>query len=191
MLNMIFTQTALEGVYIVEPHLWVDGRGHFFESFSLGEMRKLVENIDFVQDNESLSRYGVVRGLHYQLPPASQGKLVRVVKGIIRDVAVDIRKGSPTFGHYVAVELSGENKKQLFVPRGFAHGFSVLSAEAQVVYKCDSPYSHENEASIAFDDAELGIDWGIPTENMVVSDKDRQSPSFAQARLFDYKDKLY
>lgn len=188
---MIFTETAIKGVYVIEPHLWVDGRGYFFESFSLNDFRQISENIEFVQDNESLSRYGVVRGLHYQLPPKAQAKLVRVVKGTILDVAVDIRRGSPTFGQHIAVEISAENKKQLFIPRGFAHGFSVLSADALVLYKCDCVYSHSDEASIAFDDPMLNIDWGIPAKNMVVSDKDRKNPSFEDAHLFDYKAELY
>lgn len=189
---MIFTKTAISGVYVIEPHLWVDGRGYFFESFSLGEMREVIgEDINFVQDNESLSRYGVVRGLHYQMSTAAQSKIVRVVKGVIRDVVVDIRRGSPTFGHHVAVELSAENKKQLFVPRGFAHGFSVLSAEAQVLYKCDNLYSHKDEAAIAFDDPSLGIDWGVPSANLVISEKDCKNPRIEDAQLFDFGVALY
>lgn len=183
---MEFRKTGIEGVWVVEPQVWNDDRGYFFESFSRRDFETAVGRMDFVQDNESRSRYGVVRGLHYQLPPKAQSKLVRVVRGSIMDVAVDIRRGSPTFGRHVAVELSAENKLQLFIPRGFAHGFSVLSAEAVVLYKCDEFYSREHEASIAFDDPALGIDWGIAPQEIIVSSKDRAAVGLEDAVLFEY-----
>lgn len=184
---MTFTNTEIDGVVVITPQVWSDGRGCFFETFSQREFDGHITAERFVQDNESFSRYGVVRGLHYQLPPNGQSKLVRVVRGVIRDVAVDIRCGSPTFGHYIAVELSAENRRQLFIPRGFAHGFSVLSEEAVVVYKCDSFYSKADEAAIAFDDSDLNIDWGVPCDKIIVSDKDMNNPSLKNAALFNYK----
>lgn len=169
---MNVVKTAIEGVVILEPRVFGDDRGYFFESFSQKEFDEKVCKTVFLQDNESKSSYGVVRGLHYQLPPYTQAKLVRVVKGCVLDVAVDIRKNSPTFGEYVAVELTGENKRQLFVPRGFAHGFAVLSDEALFQYKCDNYYAPGHEGGVQFDDPALGIDWRIPREKMLLSDKD-------------------
>lgn len=168
--------TSIPGVVIVEPKLFLDDRGCFFESFSERVFREKVADVHFVQDNESLSRYGVVRGLHFQRPPYAQSKLVRVVKGRVLDVAVDIRKDSETFGRYVAVELSGENHRQLFIPAGFAHGFSVLSDEARLLYRCDNYYAPLSEGSVAWNDPDLQIDWGLPAEAVVLSHKDSDSP---------------
>lgn len=178
-------KTDIEGVVMIRPRVFGDERGYFFESYSQKEFTEKVCRTVFVQDNESKSCYGVVRGLHYQLPPFAQSKLVRVVRGRVIDVAVDIRKGSPTFGKYVACELTGENHLQFFVPRGFAHGFAVLSEEAVFQYKCDNLYAPQYEASIAFDDPQLGIDWGIPAADMILSPKDRTHPSLADAVHFD------
>lgn len=177
---MKVVRTAIEGVVILEPRVFGDDRGYFFESFSMREFEREVGRVMFVQDNESYSRYGVLRGLHYQLPPFTQAKLVRVVKGVVLDIAVDIRKGSLTFGQHVAVELSGENKRQLFIPRGFAHGFAVLSDEAVFQYKCDNYYAPEYEGSIRFDDPELHIDWQIPKECVILSEKDKHHPTFKE-----------
>lgn len=164
--------TDIEGLLIIEPRVFRDERGYFFESFSLREFQKEVGKTEFVQDNESKSSFGVIRGLHYQKPPYTQAKLVRVVKGCVLDVAVDIRKGSATFGQHVSVELSDENKRQFFIPRGFAHGFAVLSEEVIFQYKCDRYYAPDYEGGIRFDDPVLGIDWRIPREKMVLSEKD-------------------
>ena len=180
--------TDLDGVFIVEPKLFADDRGYFFESFSDAKFRELA-GIDatFVQDNESRSREGVVRGLHFQLPPFAQSKLVRVVEGEILDVAVDIRRGSPTFGRSVAVVLSGENHRQLFVPRGFAHGFVVRRGDAIVQYKCDNPYAPECEGAIVWNDARLAIDWGIDSAKAILSAKDVANPSLDECdKLFEY-----
>ena len=165
-------KTSIEGVIIIEPRLFKDERGYFFESFNQREFEENICKTTFVQDNESKSGYGVIRGLHYQKPPFAQSKLVRVIKGAVLDVAVDIRKGSPTFGQHVAVELTEENHRQFFIPRGFAHGFSVLSEEVIFQYKCDEFYHPEAEGAIAWNDAELGIDWRIPLEKVLVSEKD-------------------
>lgn len=176
----------IEGVVIIEPRIFADDRGYFFEAFSEREFAEQVCDTHFVQDNEVRSSYGVVRGLHFQLPPHAQSKLVRVAKGHILDVAVDIRQGSPTFGQYVAVELSDENHRQLFVPRGFAHGYSVLSDEAVVEYKCDNYYAPESEGAIAWNDATLAIDWCLPTEKVILSEKDKHHPTLAECnKLFD------
>ena len=176
----------IEGVVIIEPRIFADDRGYFFEAFSEREFAEQVCDTHFVQDNEVRSSYGVVRGLHFQLPPHAQSKLVRVAKGHILDVAVDIRQGSPTFGQYVAVELSDENHRQLFVPRGFAHGYSVLSDEAVVEYKCDNYYAPESEGAIAWNDAMLAIDWCLPAEKVILSEKDKHHPTFAECnKLFD------
>lgn len=164
--------TDIEGLLIIEPRVFRDERGYFFEAFSLREFQKEVGKTEFVQDNESKSSFGVIRGLHYQKPPYTQAKLVRVVKGCVLDVAVDIRKGSATFGQHVSVELSDENKRQFFIPRGFAHGFAVLSEEVIFQYKCDRYYAPDYEGGIRFDDPVLGIDWRIPREKMVLSEKD-------------------
>ena len=169
---MNIIKTSIEGVVIIEPRLFKDERGYFFESFNQREFEEKVCKTTFVQDNESKSGYGVIRGLHYQKPPFAQSKLVRVIKGAVLDVAVDIRKGSPTFGQHVAVELTEENHRQFFIPRGFADGFSVLSEEVIFQYKCDEFYHPEAEGAIAWNDAELGIDWKIPLEKVLVSEKD-------------------
>ena len=164
--------TEIEGLVILEPQVFGDDRGYFFESFSLNRFEEKVSKTVFVQDIESKSKYGVLRGLHYQLPPYTQAKLVRVVKGRVLDVAVDIRKGSPTFGKHVAVELSEENKLQFFLPKGFAHGFAVLSEEEIFQYKCDEYYAPDHEGAIRYDDAELGIVWKLPVEDIILSEKD-------------------
>ena len=165
-------KTAIEGLVIIEPKVFKDARGYFFESFSQREFEEKVRRINFVQDNESMSSYGVMRGLHFQRPPYTQSKLVRCVKGKVLDVAVDIRKGSPTYGQHVAVELSEDNHRQIFVPRGFAHGFAVLSETAIFQYKCDNFYTPEADGGISIKDESLGIDWQIPTENAILSEKD-------------------
>ena len=176
-------ETEIKGVFILEPRVFGDDRGYFFESFSLKHFEEKVSKTVFVQDNESKSKYGVLRGLHYQLPPYTQAKLVRVVKGRVLDVAVDIRKGSPTFGKYVAVELSEENKLQFFLPKGFAHGFAVLSEEAIFQYKCDEYYAPDYEGAICFDDPDLGIDWRLPLEDIILSEKDKKHPRLRDAVL--------
>ncbi len=169
---MNIIKTKIEGVLIIEPRIFQDERGYFFESYNQKEFDEKVGKITFVQDNQSKSTYGVVRGLHYQKPPYAQSKLVRCIKGRVLDVAVDIRKGSPTFGKYVSVELTEDNFLHLFIPKGFAHGFSVLSPEAVFQYKCDNLYHPESEGGIAWNDPEIGIDWGIPMKDMKVSAKD-------------------
>ena len=165
-------QTAIDGVVIIEPKVLKDQRGYFFESFSQREFEAKVRKINFVQDNESMSSYGVMRGLHFQRPPYTQSKLVRCVKGKVLDVAVDIRKGSPTYGQHVAVELSEDNHRQFFVPRGFAHGFAVLSDTAVFQYKCDNFYAPQADGGISIKDESLGIDWKIPTDMAILSEKD-------------------
>ncbi len=184
--------TAIEGVVVIEPDLFGDERGYFFESFSERRFCEQVRSVRFVQDNESKSSYGVLRGLHFQKPPHAQSKLVRVIEGRVLDVAVDIRRGSPTFGQHVAVELTGENHRQFFVPRGFAHGFSVLSDEAVFQYKCDNYYAPQSEGAIAWDDPDLAIDWRIPAGKVLLSEKDRHHPRLNEAEwLFDYSENLY
>lgn len=165
-------QTNIEGVVIIEPRLFKDDRGYFFESYSERDFNRQVGEIHFVQDNESKSSYGVMRGLHFQRPPFTQSKLVRCVKGAVLDVAVDIRKGSPTYGQHVAVELTEDNHRQFFIPRGFAHGFAVLSPEAIFQYKCDNFYHPEADGGISILDTSLGIDWRIPTDHAILSEKD-------------------
>ena len=165
-------KTELEGVVIIEPKIFRDARGYFFESFSQKEFEEKVRKIAFVQDNESMSSYGVMRGLHFQLPPFTQSKLVRCVKGKVLDVAVDIRKGSPTFGKHVSVELSEDNHRQFFVPRGFAHGFAVLSETAVFQYKCDNFQTPQADGGISILDDSLGIDWKLPTDKVILSEKD-------------------
>lgn len=165
-------KTNIDGVVILEPRIFEDSRGYFFESFSLREFEEKVRPINFVQDNESMSSYGVMRGLHFQRPPFTQSKLVRVIKGAVLDVAVDIRKGSPTYGQHVAVELTEYNHRQFFVPRGFAHGFAVLSETAVFQYKCDEFYHPEADGGVSILDDSLGIDWKIPTDKAILSDKD-------------------
>lgn len=168
--------TDIQGVVIIEPKVFGDHRGYFFESFSEKDFTSAVGEVKFVQDNESKSSHGVLRGLHFQKPPHAQAKLVRVVKGRVLDVAVDLRKGSPTFGKHVAVELTEENHRQLFIPRGFAHGFAVLSDEAVFQYKCDNYYAPQSEGSVLWNDPDIGIEWGIPSEDVMLSEKDRNAP---------------
>ena len=175
---MPFIETGFEGLKVFEPRVFADARGYFFESFNKQVFAEAGITSEFVQDNESRSTRGVLRGLHYQLNPMAQAKLVRVVEGAVLDVAVDIRKGSPTFGKHYALELSAENKKQLYIPRGFAHGFAVLSESCIFQYKCDNFYSKESEGGILFSDAALGIDWMLKPEEVLVSDKDKVLPSF-------------
>ena len=165
-------KTDIEGLVIIEPKVFKDARGYFFESFSQREFEEKVRKVNFVQDNESMSSYGVMRGLHFQRPPYTQSKLVRCVKGKVLDVAVDIRKGSPTYGKHVAVELSEDNHRQFFVPRGFAHGFAVLSDVAIFQYKCDNFYAPQADGGISIKDDTLGIDWQIPMDQALLSEKD-------------------
>ena len=180
---MNIIETPIPGVVIIEPRLFLDARGYFFESFNQREFEEKVCKTTFVQDNESKSSYGVIRGLHFQKPPFAQSKLVRVVKGAVLDVAVDIRKDSPTFGQHVAVELTEDNHRQFFIPRGLAHGFSVLSEEVIFQYKCDNFYAPQSEGAIAWDDPDLGIDWRIPADKVVLSEKDRHHPLLRQTSL--------
>lgn len=185
-------RTAIEDVVIIEPDVFGDARGYFFESYSQKKFDEQVREVKFVQDNESKSKYGVLRGLHFQKGEDAQSKLVRVVKGRVLDVAVDIRTGSPTFGKYVAVELTEDNHRQLFVPRGFAHGFSVLSEEAIFQYKCDNLYAPQSEGAIAWNDPAIGIDWGLPAEDVLLSAKDAAHPLLKDAEyLFDYNVDYY
>ncbi len=185
-------KTDIEGLVIIEPKIFRDSRGYFFESFSQREFEQKVRKINFVQDNESMSSYGVMRGLHFQRPPFAQSKLVRCVKGRVLDVAVDIRKGSPTYGQYVAVELSEDNHRQFFVPRGFAHGFVVLSNTAVFQYKCDNFYAPEADGGINIKDDTLGIDWQIPLEEAILSEKDTKHVFFNEFDSpFDYNVNLY
>lgn len=185
-------KTTIEDVVIIEPDVFGDSRGYFFESYSQKKFDVQVRPVKFVQDNESKSKYGVLRGLHFQKGRDAQSKLVRVVKGRVLDVAVDIRKGSPTFGKYVAVELTEDNHRQLFVPRGFAHGFSVLSEEAIFQYKCDNLYAPHAEGAIAWNDPNINIDWQLPTEDVLLSAKDAAHPMLKDAAdLFDYNIDYY
>lgn len=177
---MNIIETNIEGVIIIEPRLFEDERGYFFESFNQKEFQEKVCKTTFIQDNESKSSYGVIRGLHFQKPPFAQSKLVRVVKGSVLDVAVDIRKGSPTFGQHVAVELTEDNHRQFFIPRGFAHGCSVLSKEVIFQYKCDNFYAPQSEGAIAWDDPDLGIDWQISIDEILLSEKDKSHPKLAE-----------
>ncbi|MCB0514519.1 MAG: dTDP-4-dehydrorhamnose 3,5-epimerase [Bacteroidetes bacterium] len=173
--------TPISDLWIIEPSVFGDDRGYFLETFHEKRLAEAGINTHFVQDNESKSKRGVVRGLHYQLAPNAQAKLVRVVSGEVLDVAVDLRRNSPTFGKHFSVVLSGKNKKQFYVPRGFAHGFSVLSEEAVFVYKCDNFYDKASEAGIVFNDPQLAIDWHLPENECLVSEKDRLLPTFSQA----------
>ena len=185
-------QTAIEGLVIIEPKIFKDARGYFFESFSQREFDEKVRKINFVQDNERMSGYGVMRGLHFQRPPFTQSKLVRCVKGRVLDVAVDIRKESPTYGRHVAVELSEENHRQFFVPRGFAHGFAVLSKTAVFQYKCDNFYTPEADSGISLQDESLGIDWRIPISHAILSEKDTKHLCLKDFDSpFDYRVNLY
>lgn len=176
---MNIIKTDIEDLLVIEPQVFNDNRGYFFESHNQAKLEQAGIDLTFVQDNESRSSQGVIRGLHYQLAPYAQTKLVRVVHGRIYDVAVDIRRGSPTYGKHVRVELSGENKRQLLIPKGFAHGFSVLSESAILAYKCDAPYNREAERGIAYNDPTLGIDWGV--QQAIVSDKDLVFPTWDKA----------
>lgn len=184
--------TPIGGVWIIEPRIFGDARGYFFESYNQKEFDEKVGPVRFVQDNESFSSYGVLRGLHFQKPPFAQSKLVRVISGNVIDVAVDIRAGSPTYGQHVAVELSGENHRQFFIPRGFAHGFVVLSETALFQYKCDNFYAPQSEGAIAWDDPALAIDWRIPADRILLSEKDRSHPLLKDMEpVFDYNTDLY
>ena len=189
---MNIIKTALEGVVIIEPRIFEDPRGYFFESFSERDFNAQVREVQFVQDNESMSSYGVMRGLHFQRPPFTQSKLVRCVKGAVLDVAVDIRKGSPTYGQHVAVELTEDNHRQFFVPRGFAHGFAVLSDTAVFQYKCDNFYAPQADGGISILDDSLGIDWRIPTDKAILSEKDTKHPLLKDFDSpFDINEPLY
>lgn len=190
MINVI--KTNIEGVVIIEPRVFGDERGYFMETWSQRDFDQQVRPIQFVQDNESKSRYGVLRGLHFQKGKYSQSKLVRVISGRVLDVAVDIRKGSPTFGKHVSVELTADNHRQIFIPRGFAHGFVVLSDEAVFQYKCDNLYAPESEGAIAWNDPALSIDWQIPALDVILSEKDKYHPLLAEcAEVFDYSVDYY
>ena len=182
---MEYIKSEIEGVYIIEPKVFNDARGYFMEAWKQQEFNEHVGKVDFIQDNESKSSFGVLRGLHYQKGNLSQSKLVRVIKGKVLDVAVDIRKSSPTFGKYVMVELSEENKRQFFIPRGFAHGFLVLSEEAIFTYKVDNPYAPQAEAGIRWNDPDLAIEWPIDFSEVQTSEKDLKQPLFKDAEVFD------
>ena len=182
---MEYIRTEIEGVFIIEPKVFCDARGYFMEAWKQAEFNEHVGRVDFIQDNESKSSFGVLRGLHYQKGDLSQAKLVRVIKGKVLDVAVDIRKSSPTFGKYVMVELSEDNKRQLFIPRGFAHGFLVLSEEAIFTYKVDNPYAPQAEAGIRWNDPELGINWPIDSSQVQTSEKDLKQPLLKDAEVFE------
>ena len=175
-INMEVKQTAIEGLLIIRPRVFIDERGYFFETYSQRQFKEKVSDTLFVQDNESSSTRGVLRGLHFQKPPYAQAKLVRAVRGEVLDVAVDLRAGSPTFGKHSAIKLSEENKLQLFIPRGFAHGFIVLSEKAVFQYKCDNYYMPEHEGALLWSDPALGIDWLLPEEEIVLSEKDKHNP---------------
>ena len=182
---MEYIETAIKGVYIIEPRVFNDARGYFFEAWKQAEFNEKIGPVNFVQDNESKSSKGVLRGLHYQKGSASQAQLVRVIKGSVLDVAVDIRKSSPTFGKHVMVELSEDNKRQFFIPRGFAHGFLVLSEEAIFTYKVDNPYAPQCDAGIRWNDPDLNIQWPINPEEVITSEKDLKQPLMKDAELFD------
>ena len=182
--RMKYIQTEIAGLWIIEPKVLSDSRGYFMESFKQEVFNQNVGKVDFIQENESGFSRGVLRGLHYQLAPYSQAKLVRVIEGTVLDVAVDLRKGSPTFGKYMAVELSGQNKRQFYIPQGFAHGFHVLSERAVFTYKVDNPYMPSHERSLRFDDPQIGIDWQITDpENVILSEKDKTAPLLAEADI--------
>lgn len=182
---MQYIETDIKGVYVIEPRVFNDARGYFMEAWKQTEFEEHIGNVQFIQDNESKSSYGVLRGLHYQKGAASQAKLVRVIKGRVLDVAVDIRRSSPTFGKHVMVELSEDNKRQFFIPRGFAHGFLVLSDEAIFIYKVDNPYAPQQDAGIRWNDPELGIEWPIDPKDVQTSEKDMKQPLLKDAELFD------
>jgi len=181
---MISKETKLKGCFVLEPAVFTDERGYFMESFNEKRFNAAIENkVNFIQDNQSFSSKGVIRALHYQIGEHAQAKLVRVLSGIVLDIAVDLRKDSPTFGEYFSIELSGENKKQLFIPRGFGHGFVVLSDTAEFFYKCDNYYNKESEGGIIFSDPTLNIDWKLPHDQLIVSEKDQILPTLDNARL--------
>ena len=182
---MEFKKTSIDGVYVIEPRIFTDARGYFFEAWKQAEFEEHIGKVNFVQDNESKSSRGVLRGLHYQKGDYSQAKLVRVIKGCVLDVAVDIRKSSPTFGQHVMVELSGENKRQFFIPRGFAHGFLVLSDEAIFTYKVDNVYAPQTDAGIRWNDPALGINWPIDPKEVLTSEKDLKQPLLKDAECFE------
>jgi dTDP-4-dehydrorhamnose 3,5-epimerase len=182
---MDYKETSIKGVYIIEPKVFNDARGYFFEAWKQAEFEARIGKVDFIQDNESKSSFGVLRGLHYQKGEFSQAKLVRVIKGRVLDVAVDIRKSSPTFGQHVMVELSEENKRQFFIPRGFAHGFLVLSEEAIFTYKVDNVYAPQAEAGVRWNDPELGIEWPIDPKDVLTSEKDLKQPLLRDAEAFE------
>jgi len=189
---MQFIRTEIPDVLLCQPDIIADSRGYFVETFCEDELTLFLGyKINFCQDNESKSNFGTLRGLHYQLPPFAQTKLVRVIEGVVLDIVIDIRKGSPTFGKHISVELSGKNKTQVLVPRGFAHGFIVLSQTATFAYKVDNSYSAENERGIAFDDTELNLDWKLSIDKIQLSKKDRNQIEFLKAEYFDYKVDLY
>ncbi|MDE6172831.1 dTDP-4-dehydrorhamnose 3,5-epimerase [uncultured Bacteroides sp.] len=182
---MNYIQTEIDGVWLIEPKVFCDERGYFMEAFKEEEFNEHVGNVHFIQDNESKSSFGVLRGLHYQKGECSQAKLVRVIKGKVLDVAVDMRQSSPTFGKYVSVELSEENKRQFFIPRGFAHGFLVLSEEAIFTYKVDNAYTPQMEASVRYNDETIGIHWPVAEEQLMLSPKDKAAPLFQDAVYFE------
>ena len=182
---MNYIETEIDGVFIIEPKVFNDARGYFMEAWKQEEFNQHIGKVDFIQDNESKSSFGVLRGLHYQKGETSQAKLVRVIKGKVLDVAVDLRKSSPTFGKHVMVELSEENKRQFFIPRGFAHGFLVLSEEAVFTYKVDNPYSPSTDGGIRWNDPDLGIEWPIDPKDVQTSEKDLRQPLLKDAELFD------
>jgi dTDP-4-dehydrorhamnose 3,5-epimerase len=182
---MEYKETEIKGVWTLDPKVFNDARGYFFEAWKKEDFEKHIGKVDFIQDNESKSSYGVLRGLHYQKGEYSQAKLVRVIKGKVLDVAVDIRKSSPTFGKYVMVELSDENKRQFFIPRGFAHGFLVLSDEAIFTYKVDNAYAPQHEASIRWNDEDINIEWPIDAKDVLTSEKDLKACSLKEAEVFE------
>lgn len=183
--SMEYKETAIKGVFVIEPRVFADERGYFFEAWKEAEFQEHVGDVKFVQDNESKSSRGVLRGLHFQRGADSQAKLVRVISGRVVDVAVDMRRSSPTFGKHVMVELSGENKRQFFIPRGFAHGFLVLSDEAVFTYKVDNPYAPQSDSGVRWDDPELAIEWPIEGLDILTSEKDMKQPYFKDAYIFD------
>lgn len=181
---MKITNTIIEGLYVVEPQIFEDARGYFFESYNKAKMKESGINNEFIQDNQSKSKFGTIRGIHFQTGEFSQAKLVRVLEGRVLDVAVDLRKGSKTFGKHVAIELSAENNKQLMIPRGFGHGFAVLSETAVFTYKCDNVYNKESEGGVRFDDLDLSIDWQIKPEDAILSEKDKVLPFLKDITCF-------
>ena len=181
---MKISKTAIEGVVIIEPQVFEDERGYFFESWNQAKMKEAGLDYNFIQDNQSKSCYGVIRGIHFQKGEYAQAKLVRVLEGTVLDVAVDLRRNSPTFGKYVAVELSAENKKQLMIPRGFGHGFSVLSDTAVFAYKCDNVYNKASEVGIRFNDPDIGVDWKVNPDKAILSEKDKTAPFLKEVECF-------